>query len=169
MNFDTWFLSKNTNFPLGTLNGLLSIDSKELACLFVRVGIPLVAQMVKHLPTMRETWVQSLGRENPLEKQMATHSNTLAWKIPWKEPGGLQSMGSQRVRHVWATSLSLSLCSCTVYPVKIMLAISVRIHYVLILEFNTQVTFDIFFSLFLLPSVLKEISRFIFSGIVSEL
>ena len=67
-HFDTWFLSKNTNFPLGTLNGLLSIDSKELACLFVHVGIALVAQMVKHLPTMRETWVQSLGREDPLEK-----------------------------------------------------------------------------------------------------
>ena len=56
--------------------------------------------MVKNLPTMRETWVQSLGREDPLEKEMATHSNTLAWKIPWmEEPGGLQSMGSQRVGH----------------------------------------------------------------------
>ena len=60
----------------------------------------LVAQTVKHLPTMRETWVQSLGREDPLEKEMATHSSTLAWKIPWmEEPGILQSMGSQRVRH----------------------------------------------------------------------
>ena len=75
----------------------------------------------------------------------------------------------QRVRQDWVTSLSLSLCSCTVYPVKIMLAISVRIHNVLILGFNTQVTFDIFFNLFLLPSVLKKVSRFIFSGIVSEL
>ena len=61
---------------------------------------------------MRETWVQSLGREDPLEKEMATHSSTLAWKIPWtEEPGRLQSMGSQRVRHDWATSLSLSRCS----------------------------------------------------------
>ena len=60
----------------------------------------LVAQMVKRLPTMWETWVQSLGREDLLEKEMATHSSTLAWKIPWKEePGGLQSTGSQRVRH----------------------------------------------------------------------
>ena len=56
--------------------------------------------MVKHLPTMRETRVRSLGREDPLEKEMATHSSTLAWKIPWtEEPGRLQSMGSQRVRH----------------------------------------------------------------------
>ena len=61
---------------------------------------------------MRETWVQSLGWEDPLEKEMATHSSTLAWKIPWtEEPGRLQSMGSQRVRHDWATSLSLSRCS----------------------------------------------------------
>ena len=49
---------------------------------------------------MGETWVRSLGEEDPLEKEMATHSGTLAWRIPWKEePGGLQSMGSQRVRH----------------------------------------------------------------------
>ena len=60
----------------------------------------LVAQRVKRLPTMRETWVQSLGQEDPLEKAMATHSSTLAWKIPWTEkPGRLQSMGSQRVGH----------------------------------------------------------------------
>ena len=58
----------------------------------------LVAQMVKRLPAMRETWVQSLGQEDPLEKEMATHSSTLAWKIPWMdEPGRLQSMGLQRV------------------------------------------------------------------------
>ena len=60
----------------------------------------LVAQMVKHLPTIRETQVQSLGRGDPLEKEMATPSSTLAWKIPWtEEPGGLQSMGSHRVGH----------------------------------------------------------------------
>ena len=54
---------------------------------------------------MRETQVQSLGREDPLEKEMATHSRTLAWKIPWtKEPGGLQSMGSQRVGHDCVTN-----------------------------------------------------------------
>ena len=56
--------------------------------------------MVKHLPVMWKTQVRSLGWEDPLEKEMATHSSTLAWKIPWtKEPGKLQSMGSQRVGH----------------------------------------------------------------------
>ena len=56
--------------------------------------------MVKRLPTMQETQVQSLGREDPLEKEMATHSNILAWKIPWTEdPGRLQSIASQRVGH----------------------------------------------------------------------
>ena len=56
--------------------------------------------MVKNMPAMQETQVQSLGGEDPLEKEMATHTNTLAWKILWtEEPGGLQSMGSQRVRH----------------------------------------------------------------------
>ena len=60
----------------------------------------LVAQMVKGLSTMRETQVQSLGREDPLEKEMATHSSTLAWRIPWaEEPGGLQSMGVATSRH----------------------------------------------------------------------
>ena len=59
-----------------------------------------MAQMVKHLSTMRETHVQSLGQEDPLEKETATHSSTLAWKIPWtEEPGRLQSMGSLQVRH----------------------------------------------------------------------
>ena len=60
----------------------------------------LVAQRVKRLPAMQETWVRSLGQEDPLEKEMASHSSTLAWKIPWREkPGRLQSMGSQRVGH----------------------------------------------------------------------
>ena len=63
--------------------------------------------MVKRLPTMKETWVWSLGREDPLEKEMATHSSTLAWKIPWmEEPGRLQSMGSQRVGQDWVTFFS---------------------------------------------------------------
>ena len=60
----------------------------------------LVAQMVKHLPTMQETWVQSLAQEEPLEKEMATHSSILAWRISrMEEPGRLQPMGSQRVGH----------------------------------------------------------------------
>ena len=59
-----------------------------------------MAQIVKRLPTMWETWVESLGQEDPLEKEMATHSCTLAWIIPWmEEPERLQSMGSQRVGH----------------------------------------------------------------------
>ena len=59
-----------------------------------------MAQTVKHLPTMRETQVRSLDREDPLEKEMATLSSTFAWKIPWtEEPGSLQSMGLQRVGH----------------------------------------------------------------------
>ena len=53
--------------------------------------------MVKHLPAMQETWIRSLGQEDPLEKKMETHSNTLVWKIPWmKEPGRLQSMGLEK-------------------------------------------------------------------------
>ena len=60
----------------------------------------LVAQMVKNLSAMRETQGQSLGQEDPLEKEMAIHSSIRAWKIPWtEEPGGLQSTGSQRIRH----------------------------------------------------------------------
>ena len=63
-------------------------------------GASLVAQAVKRLSTMWETWVPSLGREDPLEKDMATHSSAIAWKIPWtEEPGRLKSMGSQRVGH----------------------------------------------------------------------
>ena len=70
----------------------------------------LVAQTVKHLSIMRETQVRSLGWEDPLEKEMAVHSRTIAWKILWtEEPGSLQSVGSQRIRHKRATSLSLSL------------------------------------------------------------
>ena len=67
---------------------------------YCTTGTSLVAQTVKHLPTMQETRVQSLGQEDLLEKEMVTHSSILAWKIPWTEkPGGLQSMGSQRLRH----------------------------------------------------------------------
>ena len=83
----------------------------------------LVAQRLKRLPGMRETQVRSLGWEDPLEKETATHSSTLAWRIPWREePGVLQSMGSQRVGHDWATSLSLFTQACqeAVLPVKSM-------------------------------------------------
>ena len=61
--------------------------------------------MVKNLPAVQETCIQSLGWENPLEKRMATHSSIVAWRIPrTEEPGKLQSMGSQRIRHEWATN-----------------------------------------------------------------
>ena len=64
-----------------------------------------VAQTVKNLLAVQETGVQSLGREDPLEKGMAIHSSMLAWRILWKEePGGLQSVGSQRVSHDWVTN-----------------------------------------------------------------
>ena len=70
----------------------------------------LVAQRLKCLPPMWETRVRSLGQEDPLEKEMVTHSSILAWRIPWTEkPGRLQSTGLQRVRHNWATSLSFFL------------------------------------------------------------
>ena len=63
-------------------------------------GASLVAQMVKNLPAMQEIWVQLLGREDPLEKEMATHCSILVWRIPWtEEPDGLQPMGSLSVRH----------------------------------------------------------------------
>ena len=76
-------------------------------------GASLVAQTVKRLLAMRETRVWSLGREDPLEKEMATDSSTLAKKIPWmEEPGGLQSMGSQRVRHNWVTKRKRNGINC---------------------------------------------------------
>ena len=80
----------------GMFLGVYLYVSKE----FIFPPLPLVALRVKPLPAMRETWVQALGREDPLEKAMATHSSTLAWRIPWMEqPGRLQPMGSKRVRH----------------------------------------------------------------------
>ena len=72
---------------------------------YVTVRASLVAQTVKNMPAMQETWVQALGWENSLEKRMATHSSSLAWRIPWtEEPGGLQPIVSQRVRHDWVGS-----------------------------------------------------------------
>ena len=66
----------------------------------IRTPASLVAQTVKRLPAMQKTWVRSLGQEDPLEKEMATSSSTLAWKIPWTEKSGrLQSMGLQKVGH----------------------------------------------------------------------
>ena len=81
--------------------------------LLMKEWASLMAQMVKNLPAMQETWVQSLGWEDPLEKGMATHSSILAWRIPWtEEPGALQSVGSQRVGHEWATYTNIMNISC---------------------------------------------------------
>ena len=89
------------SIPLKSLYFILSLEELKSS---------LVAQRVKWLPAMQETWVWSLVWENPLEKEMATYSSTLALRIPWtEEPGRLQSMESQRVRHHWATSLSFFL------------------------------------------------------------
>ena len=73
------------------------LKSREIT---LRPKVYIVKARVKNLPAMQETWVQFLGQEDPLEKEMATHSSVLAWKIPWtEEPGRLQSMGSLRVGH----------------------------------------------------------------------
>ena len=76
------------------------LDSSKKGPPLFSSGASLVAQRLKCLPGMRETQVRSLGWKDPLEKEMVTHSSTLAWRIPWREePGRLQSMGLQRVRH----------------------------------------------------------------------
>ena len=82
----------------GTLKSLLQHHNSKATVLWCSTS--LVAQRLKRLPEMQETWARSLGREDPLEKEMATHSSILAWRIPrTEEPGGLQSTGSQRVGH----------------------------------------------------------------------
>ena len=95
--------------PLPSPQGPPPPQTPAVFCLRVLPNLwtSLVAQMVKRLSTMQEIRVQSLGREDPLEKEMAIHSSTIAWKIPWtEEPGRLQPMGLQRVGHDWATSLT---------------------------------------------------------------
>ena len=96
----------------------------------------LVAQRLKRLPAMQETWVRSLSWEDPLEKEMATHSSILAWRIPWtEEPCGLQSTGSQRVGHDWATSLSYTLGRHTLWK---MFLHSVEFSTILMISFEAQ-------------------------------
>ena len=97
--FVQWYL------PCVPTNGMIRLELNHRIILYFDLDennvTSLVAQMVKHLTTMQETQVPSMGWEDPLEKEMATHSSTLAWKIPWteEEHGRLQSMGSQRVGH----------------------------------------------------------------------
>ena len=89
------------NFSIdGVGDGFGMIQAHYMYCVLCFYRTSLVAQTVKRLPTIRETRVQSLGGEDPLEKAMAPHSSTLAWKVPWtEEPGRLQSTGSQRIGH----------------------------------------------------------------------
>ena len=117
LDYKASWAPKNWCFWTVVLEKILesSLDCKEIqpvhpegsqSWIFIRRA-SLVAQTVKHPPTTWETQVQSLGWEDPLEKEMATHSGILAWKILWmEERGRLQSMGSQRLRHDWTTSLS---------------------------------------------------------------
>ena len=87
----------------------VSFNSSTLWLFYPIMWAPPVVQMVENLPAMQETRVQSLGQEDSLEKEMATHSSILAWEIPWtKEPDGLQPMRLQKVGHDWAIKRWLS-------------------------------------------------------------
>ena len=105
-------------FCLHTVSSPLAMEIATFSFTFLNLefvlpfaGASLVAQRIKRLPAMQETGVQSLGWEDPLEKEMATHSSILVWRIPWaEEPGGLQSTGLQRVGHNWGTSLHFTCC-----------------------------------------------------------
>ena len=123
-----WLLGKKAspNKKIKTfINGLLcSHFNCWCRCLsayiYCRCIASLVTQTVKCLPALCETRVWFLGQEDPLEKEMATHSNILAWKIPWtKEPGRLQFMGLQKIRHDWALPFTsdvgqlFTICCCT--------------------------------------------------------
>ena len=91
---------KNQNRSVTVSKERQKINKREVSS---HMGFP-GGSVVKNLPAVQETWVQSLGWEDPLKKEMATHSSILAWEIPWTEdPGELQSMGLQRVRHDLAT------------------------------------------------------------------
>ena len=108
--FCAWILFMITQYTEWScvLKLLLPKRVSDFSCIWWSWEASLVAQAVKRLPAMQETWVRSLGWEDTLEKEMATHSSILAWKIAWmEEPGRLQSMWSQRVRHDWVTSFSL--------------------------------------------------------------
>ena len=94
-----WNIESHGFFPSLSFNPTINISMGEICSLVNFNWDSVVAQRLKPLPAMRETRVRSLGWDDPLEKEMATHSSILVWKIPWtEEPGGLQSMGSQRVR-----------------------------------------------------------------------
>ena len=107
-----WFL-KEFSKRLRSLDLLCPRAGRWITAPSPKDGLPRVAQKVKNLPAMQETWVRSLAWENPLEEEMATHCSILAWRIPQTEkPGGLQSMGLQRVGHDWATFTFPKRCPC---------------------------------------------------------
>ena len=102
-SFEEIYLNSQRTSKLGfwIIIGLLSLELIKRA-FSIYDEASLVAQMVQHLPAMWETCVRSLSQKDPLEKEMATHSSTLAWRIPWtEEPGRLQSMGSQESDTTW--------------------------------------------------------------------
>ena len=99
-------ISSSAEFPSVEMENLCEGQRWSLASRLS--GVIMVKQTLKNLPAMQEAQVPSLGREDPLEKEMATHSSILSWRIPWtEEPDRLQSMGSPRVGHDWATNTSL--------------------------------------------------------------
>ena len=118
---ESWFPNQGSNpCPLQWKLGVLTTGMMWNSSLFIFFTASLVAQSVKNLPAVQETRIWSLGWEDPLEKEMATHSSILAWKISWtKEPGGLQSMGSQRVGHDWATNTYYSFLNVSTRKCKV--------------------------------------------------
>ena len=106
-----YFEQNDTNPPSKRMNYQLEPESDTWNYSVPPIRLAsLMAQMVNNLPAMQETWIQSLGGEDPLKKEMAIHSRILAWRIPWtEESGGLQSTGLQRVRHDRATNTFTSL------------------------------------------------------------
>ena len=112
LHFKDYSLKARWCFTYLILHNYAIVFTREIISFYAHVyRASLVAQTVKRLPTLQETQVRALGREDPLEKEMATHSSTPAWKIPCtEEPGRLQSMGSQRVGHNWVTSLHFTSC-----------------------------------------------------------
>ena len=95
------------------------ISGFQKKSLYLQIPPSLMAQMVKNLPVMQETWVQFLGRKDPLEKEIATHSSILVWKIPWtEEPDELQSMGLWRVREDWVTNAFTFIFYCIYQHLK---------------------------------------------------
>ena len=107
LGFPDGSVSKESAYNVGepgSIPGLGRSPGEGIGCPLQYLWASLVTQLVKNPPPMRETWVPSLGEEDPLEKGMATHSSLLAWRIPWTEESGRpQSMGSQRVRDDWVT------------------------------------------------------------------